>query len=197
MTAPASHGGPAGCPPRTIEAPHAPAAAAARATTTGRQLRQRYGDRWAIGYDPDLRIWSAERRPPDGRRQFIAGNTPAELAIKLAATEGTPPVSPAGLIAATGPRDGGQCHWLQALDDAIKYRQARATEPCAGCGSVAGKCEDHARDLDLIAEYHRTARHLIEGPPHRPGSARGTVAPEAVAGVRQPGLLAHAAAGSQ
>jgi hypothetical protein len=98
---------------------------------------------------------------------------------------------------ARGPRDGGQRHWLQALEDAIKFRQARVIEPCADCGSVVGKCEDHARDLDLIAEYHRTARSLIEGPADRHHSARGAAARDAAAGVQQPGEPACAAAGGQ
>jgi len=58
------------------------------ASTTSRQLQQAYGDRWDIAFQPDLRIWSAERRSPDGRqRRFIAEHTPAGLAAKLAAAE--------------------------------------------------------------------------------------------------------------
>lgn len=54
---------------------------------------------------------------------------------------------------------------LQALEDAIAYRRARVTNPCLDCRTAPGRrCEDHARDLDLIAEYvqthHRTASEL-------------------------------------
>jgi hypothetical protein len=47
---------------------------------------------------------------------------------------------------------------LQALEDAIAYRQARVTAPCPDCGAAAPgrRCDDHARDLELIAEYRQT-----------------------------------------
>jgi hypothetical protein len=48
---------------------------------------------------------------------------------------------------------------LQALEDAIAYRQARVTAPCSDCGSAASgdRCDEHACDLNLIAAYQRTA----------------------------------------
>jgi len=55
---------------------------------------------------------------------------------------------------------------LQALEDAIAYRRARVTVSCPDCGTapLGQRCEDHARDMDLIAEYmqthHRTAIEL-------------------------------------
>jgi len=53
---------------------------------------------------------------------------------------------------------------LQALEDALKYRRARITEPCAHCDAApAGRCEDHGRDVDLIGVYERTARRLLAG----------------------------------
>jgi hypothetical protein len=49
---------------------------------------------------------------------------------------------------------------LQALDDAIAYRAARATAPCPDCGPQA-RCDDHACDADLITSYQATARALV------------------------------------
>ena len=52
-------------------------------------------------------------------------------------------------------------HRLQALEDAIRYRRARVDGSCAGCGTApGGRCEDHGRDVDLIAEYQQSARSL-------------------------------------
>ena len=57
-------------------------------STISGQLQQAYGDRWDIAFQPDLRVWSAERRSPDGRqRRFMAEHTPAVLADKLAVAE--------------------------------------------------------------------------------------------------------------
>jgi len=49
---------------------------------------------------------------------------------------------------------------LQALEDALRYRRTRVTEPCADC-SPDGRCVDHGRDADLISEYERTAGALL------------------------------------
>jgi hypothetical protein len=46
---------------------------------------------------------------------------------------------------------------LQALEDAIAYRRARATAPCPDCTASGHRCDDHACDLDLIADYQQTA----------------------------------------
>lgn len=48
---------------------------------------------------------------------------------------------------------------LQALDDAIAYRRVRVTDPCADCARApfGQRCDDHARDLELITEYQRAA----------------------------------------
>ncbi|HUY49691.1 MAG TPA: hypothetical protein VMV92_28905 [Streptosporangiaceae bacterium] len=57
---------------------------------------------------------------------------------------------------------------LQALDDAIAWRQARIAASCPGCqpGPDGRRCGDHACDLDLIAAYRQmaaaTIRHLSE-----------------------------------
>ena len=55
------------------------------------------------------------------------------------------------------PRD--RIQRLQALQDAIRYRRARAAEECAGC-EPGRPCDDHGRDLDLISEYQQAARKL-------------------------------------
>jgi hypothetical protein len=47
---------------------------------------------------------------------------------------------------------------LQALEDAISYRLARLATPCPGCGPQ--RCDDHAVDIRLIADYRDTARQL-------------------------------------
>ena len=54
-----------------------------------------------------------------------------------------------------------ECQHLQALEDAIKYRQARVTAPCPGCTADGQKCDDHACDLNLIAAYQRTAIAIL------------------------------------
>jgi hypothetical protein len=66
---------------------------------------------------------------------------------------------------------------LQALEDAIAYRRARVTAPCRYCALAAPgrKCDDHARDLELIAEYQASARDQ-DGDRLKPGS-RGILAP--------------------
>ena len=64
--------------------------------------------------------------------------------------------------AAPTPRDRFQR--LQALEDALRYRRARAAEPCADCDLAPdGRCDDHGRDLDLIGEYEQAARRLGAG----------------------------------
>src|ERR1035438_8813953 len=53
---------------------------------------------------------------------------------------------------------------LQTLEDALKYRRARAAGPCVNCDAMSdGPCDDHARDLDLIGEYEQAARRLGAG----------------------------------
>jgi hypothetical protein len=52
---------------------------------------------------------------------------------------------------------------LQAFEDAIAYRRARVTAPCRGCAVAepGQKCDDHARDLELIDEYvHEIERQV-------------------------------------
>ena len=55
---------------------------------------------------------------------------------------------------------------LQSLDDAIAYRQARISARCPDCGpGDAGKCDDHACDVRLIADYRQTARAIAGAAP--------------------------------
>jgi hypothetical protein len=59
------------------------------------------------------------------------------------------------------------CQHLQALEDAIKWRRARTAAPCPDCQATPdGKCDDHGRDADLIADYERTARQLVQTAPN-------------------------------
>jgi len=62
---------------------------------------------------------------------------------------------------------------LQALEDAIAYRRARVAAPCPDCLACAAgrRCDDHARDLELIAEYQQTVRLT-------PAEARPPVLPQ-------------------
>ena len=69
----------------------------------------------------------------------------------------------------TAPRHDGRYQRLQAFEDAIRYRRARAAEPCPACGTAAGgRCEDHARDLDLITGYQQAVARADSDPPQHP-----------------------------
>jgi hypothetical protein len=46
---------------------------------------------------------------------------------------------------------------LQALEDAIRYRRVRVAHPCPDCWPGPDRCDDHACDLALIADYHSMA----------------------------------------
>ena len=50
---------------------------------------------------------------------------------------------------------------LQALEDAIAYRRARTTAPCADCRASGRRCDDHACDLHLITAYQQRAMAAI------------------------------------
>jgi hypothetical protein len=49
---------------------------------------------------------------------------------------------------------------MQALEDAIAYRQVRSTWPCDECQAAppAVRCDDHARDIEMIASYRHSLR---------------------------------------
>ena len=65
------------------------------------------------------------------------------------------PTAPAS-AAARIPREDFQ--YLQALEDAMCYRVARAAAPCASCDAAApARCDDHGRDAELIGEYDAAA----------------------------------------
>ena len=51
----------------------------------------------------------------------------------------------------------GWFQYLQALEDAIAYRRARAAASCPDCTADGRRCDDHACDLHLIAAYQQTA----------------------------------------
>lgn len=58
---------------------------------------------------------------------------------------------------------------MQAFEDAIAYRRARVTAACTDCAAQPGeRCDDHARDVELIDEYaqeiDRSARALTRKP---------------------------------
>ena len=68
-----------------------------------------------------------------------------------------------------GPMERGWFQRLQALEDAIAYRRGRVAVPCRHCRAAAPgrRCDDHARDLELITEYLQAIQRpaLILGPP--------------------------------
>jgi hypothetical protein len=78
-------------------------------------------------------------------------------------TEATPVPSPRPL-SHSGAVQGGWFQRLQAFEDAVAYRRARAGAPCPDCGPAASgrRCDDHGRDLDLIDEYLRTIHLTTE-----------------------------------
>ena len=78
-------------------------------------------------------------------------------------TEATPVPSPRHL-SHSGAVQGGWFQRLQAFEDAVAYRRARADAPCPDCGPAASgrRCDDHGRDLDLIDEYLRTIHLTTE-----------------------------------
>ncbi len=71
----------------------------------------------------------------------------------------------------TAPHHGDRYQRLQALEDALKYRRARIAEPCGACDALPNEqCDDHARDVGLIAEYERAARREMQRTPRRRGA---------------------------
>jgi hypothetical protein len=89
-----------------------------------------------------------------GRAAIAAAGVLEALAVLPLVRDDDGPVPPAA-------RE--RCQHLQALEDAIKFRRARAAAPCADCQSAPdGSCEDHGRDAGLITDYERTARQLLD-----------------------------------
>jgi hypothetical protein len=62
---------------------------------------------------------------------------------------------------------------LQALQDAIAYRRARVIAPCPDCTASGHRCDDHACDLDLIADYQQTAIAILDEPSRIDASSWG------------------------
>jgi hypothetical protein len=64
--------------------------------------------------------------------------------------------------------DRGRFHRQQAFEDAIAFRNARLAGRCRACAAMApgARCDKHARDLQLIAEYQQTIErlHFVFGP---------------------------------
>jgi hypothetical protein len=71
------------------------------------------------------------------------------------------------VTATTGHIERGWFQHLQALEDAIAYRRARVTAPCPDCTASGHRCDDHACDLNLIADYQQTAMAAILDVPSR------------------------------
>jgi hypothetical protein len=59
--------------------------------------------------------------------------------------------------------DRRQFRRMQAFEDAIAYRRARVAAPCTDCVTTEPdeKCDDHARDLELINEYADEIEGLV------------------------------------
>jgi hypothetical protein len=54
---------------------------------------------------------------------------------------------------------------LQALGDAIVYREARLARRCRACrrGPGTSRCDEHAVDVHLIGRYETRAREISDG----------------------------------
>jgi hypothetical protein len=68
------------------------------------------------------------------------------------------PYTTAGHAAGTAVIERGWFQHLQALEDAIAYRRARASAPCPDCTASGRKCDDHscaAPHRHLPADGHR------------------------------------------
>jgi hypothetical protein len=88
----------------------------------------------------------------------------------------------------TGHIERGWFQYLQALEDAIAYRRARVTAPCPECTAIGHRCDDHACDLDLIADYQQTAMAAILDVPSRIDASQPGDSPLAAPGGDPAGL---------
>jgi hypothetical protein len=75
------------------------------------------------------------------------------------------------------PAERVRLNLMQALEDAIDYRQTRLTLACPDCPPGDPRCDDHDGDIRLVASYRQ--RHdaisaseyiLLAGAPHPPAS---------------------------
>lgn len=76
----------------------------------------------------------------------------------------------------------GRFQRIQVLEDAIAFREARIAAPCPDCAAAdpGSRCDDHDRDLELIAGYQRAMRlanldlspvaRQVRQPPHADGT---------------------------
>jgi hypothetical protein len=102
---------------------------------------------------------------PDERRRLDAPADLARAALRRAACRGGSPYRAVGVL------DRGRYLRVQALEDAIDFRAARAAAPCRACDAAPGRrCDDHAGDLAMIAWYRAaiSRSNLILGPPSPP-----------------------------
>jgi hypothetical protein len=102
---------------------------------------------------------SDERGRPDAPAYL------AKVALRRAACRGGAPYRAVGVL------DRGRYLRVQALEDAIAFRAARAAAPCRDCDAAPGhRCGDHAGDLAMIAWYRAAIErsNLILGPPSPP-----------------------------
>jgi len=70
------------------------------------------------------------------------------------------------MSAVSARRHGGRLQQMQALEDAICWRTGRLAAPCSDCAAApGGRCDDHGRDADLIAEYEQAVHRLAQAAP--------------------------------
>jgi hypothetical protein len=101
--------------------------------------------------DQHLKISSAGDKRPGARRSGSSAEAPcAENGKVWPESVSSDPAS-------------GMFLRFQSLDDAISFREARVAAPCPDCGpgAVDGRCDDHARDLSLLAGYRKLAEKEI------------------------------------
>jgi hypothetical protein len=98
------------------------------------------------------------------------------------------PDTSAGNEAHIGRIQRGWFQQLQALEDAIAYRRARVTAPCPDCTASDRTCDDHACDLNLIADYQQTAMAAILDVPSRIDAIQPGGSPLAAPGNDPAGL---------
>jgi hypothetical protein len=102
---------------------------------------------------------------PGGRGRAEGPADLAVAALRRAVCRGGAPYRAAGVL------DRGRYLRVQALEDAIEFRAARAAAPCRDCDAAPGRrCDDHAGDLAMVACYRAAIRrsNLILGPPSAP-----------------------------
>jgi hypothetical protein len=92
------------------------------------------------------------------------------------------------MTATTGHIERRWFQHLQALEDAIAYRRARVTAPCPDCTAIGHRCDDHACDLDLIADYQQTAMAALQDVPSQIDASQPGDSPLAAPGDDPAGI---------